>query len=55
MRELIMDHGTEFGGNRNQENGNPNGRFKKHLEELGIKPIPLFKTYQEDMVFTSIF
>jgi putative transposase len=39
MRELIMDHGTEFGGNRIQENGNPNSRFKKHLEELGIKPI----------------
>ena len=32
MRELIMDHGTEFGGNRIQENGNPNSRFKKHLE-----------------------
>ena len=39
MRELIMDHGTEFCGNRIQEAGNPNSRFKKHLEELGIKPI----------------
>jgi putative transposase len=39
MRELIMDHGTEFGGNRVPENGNSNSRFKKCLEELGIKPI----------------
>lgn len=34
-----VDHGTEFGGNRIQENGNQNSRFKNHLEELGIKPI----------------
>jgi putative transposase len=39
MRELILDHGTEFGGNRIQENGNQNSRFKNHLEELGIRPI----------------
>jgi putative transposase len=39
MRELIMDHGTEFGGNRILENGNSNSRFRKHLKGLGIKPI----------------
>ena len=39
MRELIMDHGTEFSGNRILENGKSNSRFRKHLEELGIKPI----------------
>jgi len=39
MRELIMDHGSEFGGIRVLENGNSNSRFKNYLEELGIKPI----------------
>jgi putative transposase len=39
MRELIMDHGTEFGGNRVLDNGNSNSRFKSYLEDLGIKPI----------------
>jgi putative transposase len=39
MREMIMDHGTEFGGNRILENGNSKGRFQNYLEELGIKPI----------------
>ena len=39
MRELIMDHGSEFGAHRVHEDGTWDGDFKKHLEELGIKPI----------------
>jgi len=39
LRELIMDHGSEFGAHRVHEDGTWNGDFKKHLEMHGIKPI----------------
>jgi transposase len=39
MRELIMDHGSEFGAHRVHEDGSWNGSFKKHLNKYGIKPI----------------
>jgi len=39
MRELIMDHGSEFGAHRVHEDGTWNGGFKQHLEEYGIRPI----------------
>jgi transposase InsO family protein len=39
MRELIMDHGGEFGAHRVHEDGTWNGDFKNHLEKHGIKPI----------------
>jgi putative transposase len=39
MREMIMDHGSEFGAHRIPENGKWNGQFKIHLEKHGIKPI----------------
>jgi len=39
MRELIMDHGSEFGAHRVHEDGTWNGNFKQYLEKYGIKPI----------------
>ena len=39
MRELIMDHGSEFGAHRIHEDGSWNSDFKDHLEKYGIKPI----------------
>jgi len=39
MRELILDHGTEFGANRVREDGKWDSEFKKHIERHGIKPI----------------
>ena len=39
MRELIMDHGSEFGAHRVHEDGTWNSGFKQQLEKLGIKPI----------------
>ena len=39
MRELILDHGAEFGANRVRENGKWDSEFKKHIERHGIKPI----------------
>jgi putative transposase len=39
MRELIMDHGSEFGAHRVREDGTWNGGFKEHIELYGIKPI----------------
>lgn len=39
MRELIMDHGSEFGAHRVHDDGSWNGDFKEHLERLNIKPI----------------
>ena len=39
MRELIMDHGSEFGAHRIHEDGSWDGNFKQHLEKYGIKPI----------------
>jgi transposase InsO family protein len=38
MRELMMDHGSEFGAHRVHEDGSWNGSFK-HLEKHGIRPI----------------
>ncbi len=39
LRELIMDHGSEFGAHRRDENGKWEGEFKQHIVSLGIKPI----------------
>jgi putative transposase len=39
MRELIMDHGAEFGANRVHPDGKWDSDFKKHIERHGIKPI----------------
>ena len=39
MRELIMDHGAEFGAHRVHEDGKWDSDFKKHLVLHGIKPI----------------
>lgn len=34
-----MDHGSEFGAHRRDENGNWDGEFKQHIMNLEIKPI----------------
>jgi len=39
MRELISDHGSEFGAHRVHEDGSWEGDFKEHLTKYGIKPI----------------
>jgi hypothetical protein len=39
MRELILDHGAEFGAHRIHEDGKWDSEFKRHLEKHGIKPI----------------
>jgi putative transposase len=39
LRELMMDHGSEFGAHRRDENGNWDGEFKRYIVSLGIKPI----------------
>lgn len=39
MREVILDHGSEFGAHRIHDDGSWNGDFKDHLEKYGIKPI----------------
>ena len=39
LRELIMDHGSEFGAHRRDEEGNWDSEFKKHLQKYGIKVI----------------
>ena len=39
MRELIMDHGAEFGAHRRDEKGEWDSEFKQHIVSLGIKPI----------------
>jgi putative transposase len=39
MRELIMDHGSEFGAHRVHDDGTWEGDFKQHLEKYGIRPI----------------
>ena len=39
MRELIMDHGSEFGAHRMSEKGEWDGEFKQHLLKYEIKPI----------------
>ena len=39
LRELIMDHGSEFGAHRRDENGDWDSEFKQYLESKGIHPI----------------
>ncbi|AAM03804.1 integrase [Methanosarcina acetivorans C2A] len=39
LRELIMDHGSEFGAHRINKDGSWDSDFKRCIEELGIKPI----------------
>ena len=39
MREIILDHGSEFGAHRIHDDGSWNGDFKAHLEKYGLKPI----------------
>jgi putative transposase len=39
MRELILDHGSEFGAHRIHDDGSWNSEFKDHLKKYGIKPI----------------
>jgi putative transposase len=39
MRDLIMDHGSEFGAHRVYKDGTWNGCFKNRLGKHGIKPI----------------
>jgi putative transposase len=39
LRELILDHGSEFGAHRIQEDGTWKSEFKDQLEIYGIKPI----------------
>lgn len=34
-----MDHGAEFGAHHRDENGQWDSEFKKHIVNLGIKPI----------------
>jgi len=39
LRELIMDHGSEFGAHRRDENGDWDSEFKQYLGSKGIHPI----------------
>ncbi len=39
MRELILDHGSEFGAHGIHDDGSWNSEFKDHLKKYGIKPI----------------
>ena len=39
LREMIMDHGSEYGAHRRDENGDWDSEFKRYLEREGIKPI----------------
>lgn len=39
MRELILDHGSEFGAHRVHDDGTWSSEFKDHLEKYNIKPI----------------
>jgi transposase InsO family protein len=39
LRELIMDHGSEFGAHRIHDDGSWSSEFKDHLKKYGIKPI----------------
>jgi len=39
MRELILDHGSEFGAYRIHDDGSWMSDFKSHLEKYGIRPI----------------
>ena len=39
MRELIFDHGSEFGAHRIHDDRSWKSDFKDHLEKYGIRPI----------------
>lgn len=39
LRELIMDHGSEFGAHRSDKDGYLDSEFKHYLETHGIRPI----------------
>jgi putative transposase len=39
MRELISDHGREFGAHRIHDDGSWSSEFKGLLKKCGIKPI----------------
>ena len=39
LRELIMDHGSEFGAHRRDENGDWDSEFKQYLGTHDIRPI----------------
>jgi putative transposase len=39
IREIIMDHGSEFGAHRRDENGYWDSEFKQYLESKEIQPI----------------
>jgi len=39
LRELIMDHGSEFGAHRREENGEWDSEFKQYILNLAIHPI----------------
>lgn len=39
LRELILDHGSEFGAHRIHDDGSWNSEFKDHLKKYGIEPI----------------
>jgi len=39
MRELIMDHGSEFGAHRINEKDEWDSEFKQHILKYEIKPI----------------
>jgi len=47
LRELIMDRGAEFGAHRTNEKGEWDGRFKRFLETLGIKPIRIKRQHPQ--------
>jgi len=39
LRELILDHGSEFGAHRINKDGSWDSEFRRHVEALGIKLI----------------
>jgi len=39
LRELILDHGSEFGAHRINKDGSWDSEFKRHVQALGIKLI----------------
>ncbi len=39
LRELIMDHESEFGAHRINKDGSWDSEFKRRIGKLGIKPI----------------
>ncbi len=47
MREIIMDRGAEFGAHQTNEKGDWDGKFKRFLETLGIKPIRIKRQHPQ--------